>query len=219
MKHVPHLVVRFDRQVGVLTDTQRSHLSRVLRIAEGGTVSYTDGSGIVGEGRYEFGVVVRGDETQVERPLPRVTLAVAPPRSTDRLRFLVEKVVELGVDEIIWVRTQYGEGRVPSRSKLEAWTNGAVEQSRSGYVPIIGAALRPISDLGGTDTTVVADQAGSPLDGGDPRSTLTILIGPEGGWGPMDGVDGYPKVRFSHAVLRTETAAIAALAILRSRAS
>lgn len=216
MKHIPHLVVQFDRQVGVLTDAQRSHLLRVLRVEEGSPVSYTDGTGVIGEGRFEFGVVVRGDETRVERPVPHVTLAVAPPRSTDRIRFLVEKVVELGVDEIVWVSTEYGQGRVPSRSKLEAWTQGAVEQSRRGYVPVVGSILRQISDLNGEFPTVVADQAGDVLASGETASRLTVLVGPEGGWGPADGIDDYPTLRLSEAVLRTETAAVAALAVLRS---
>ena len=216
MRHIPHLVVRFDRQVGVLTDAQRSHLLRVLRVEEGSPVSYTDGAGVIGEGRFEFGVVVRGDEIRVERPVPHVTLAVAPPRSTDRVRFLVEKVVELGVDEVVWIRTEYGQGRVPSRAKLEAWTHGAVEQSRRGYVPVVGAAFAKISDLNSDWPTVVADQTGDAPVSGETASRLTGLVGPEGGWGPADGVDDYPTLRFSQAVLRTETAAIAALAVLRS---
>lgn len=200
----------------MLSDTQRSHLSRVLRVDEGSAVSYTDGAGIVGKGRFEFGVVVRGEESHVEPRKPRITLGVAPPRSTDRLRFLVEKVVELGVDEIAWIKTQFGQGRVPSMSKLEAWTLAAVEQSRRAYVPSVGGAMRPIADVVDGRVAVVADQSGDELVTHTAEENLVVVVGPEGGWGPTDAVDGFPSVRLSEAVLRTETAAIAALTLLRS---
>jgi 16S rRNA (uracil1498-N3)-methyltransferase len=183
---------------------------------EGSSVSYTDGAGVVGTGRFEFGVVVRGEESDVEPAKPRVTLGVAPPRSTDRLRFLVEKVVELGVDEIAWIKTQYGQGRVPSASKLEAWTLAAVEQSRRAYVPTIGRVMRPIADVVAGRKAVIADQGGDELVTHISGEDLVVVVGPEGGWGPSDAVDGFPNVRLSAAVLRTETAAIAALTLLRS---
>src|SRR5690606_40670004 len=97
-RHVPHVRAAdgWEGSVLPLTADQTHHLRRVLRRVDGEEVSYTDGAGRIGRGRLTGDGVERGEETTVPRPMG-LTLAVAPPKSKDRARFVVEKLAELGV--------------------------------------------------------------------------------------------------------------------------
>lgn len=210
MAHTPHLYLPgpWDGDTLQLPDGQRHHLERVLRLTEGSRLSYTDGEGRVGVGRLAGGGVTRGHESEVERP-SRVTVAVAPPRSRDRVRFLVEKLTELGVARLLWVRTRHTEGRPPAPGKAQAWVKGALEQSRGAWEMEVGETT--LEDLDRT-RLVVADPAG---EAAFPVGRSTLLIGPEGGLDPGELPGDVPRVSLGPTVLRVETAAVAGAALLR----
>ena len=106
----------------------------MLRIGTGArTVTYTDGRGRVGRGEYRAGEVTRGEESTVGRP-SALSMAVAPPAGRDRCRFLVEKVAELGIARLRWLRTRHGEGKPPSIEKVRTLAIGALEQSRGAWL-------------------------------------------------------------------------------------
>ncbi|HLU32312.1 MAG TPA: RNA methyltransferase PUA domain-containing protein, partial [Acidimicrobiia bacterium] len=114
MGHVPHLYLPGPWQGPELAlgDDHEHHLTRVLRMSPGAEVSYTDGEGTAGRGILGRGVVERDDESSGSLGLS-VEVAVAPPDSRQRARFVVEKLAELGVSRLIWVRTRRTEGRPP----------------------------------------------------------------------------------------------------------
>lgn len=210
MAHTPHLYLPgpWDGATLLLSDGQRRHLERVLRLPEGSPLSYTDGEGRVGEGRLAGKGVTRGQESSVERP-SRVTMAVAPPRSRDRVRFLVEKLAELGVARLLWIHTRHTEGRPPSPGKAQAWVTGALEQSRGAWEMEVGQTT--LEDLDRT-RLVVADPAGETVF---PVGRSTLLVGPEGGLDPGELPGNVPRVSLGPTVLRVETAAVAGAALLR----
>ncbi len=70
-------------------------------------------------------------------PAVAITVAVAPPHDKDRLRFMVEKLAELEVSRITFLKTRFGAGRLPDLSKATAWAIGALEQSQGGWLPEI----------------------------------------------------------------------------------
>src|SRR3990172_8329095 len=116
MGHVVHLYFPppWTGKSITLDDRQRHHLE-VLRHQEGDRVTYTDGEGTFGQGLRIGNSVERG--TEEFRILDRagLVLAVAPPPERERQRFLVEKLAELGVDRLMWLRCRYGEGRPATR--------------------------------------------------------------------------------------------------------
>jgi 16S rRNA (uracil1498-N3)-methyltransferase len=212
MAHVPHLYLPgpWTAPAVELDDRQKGHLTRVLRRPSGVVVSYTDGAGITGEGTFTGSAVVRGDERLVGRQSPELCLAVAPPRSNDRVRFLVEKLGELGVDELRWITTRFGQGTPPAEQKARVWAIGALEQSR-------GARLMSISGPVGLDELdeplLVGDLDGrDAVPSGLPRYTL--VIGPEGGLHDEEVPHYAARIALSERVLRTETAAIVGAAAL-----
>jgi 16S rRNA (uracil1498-N3)-methyltransferase len=206
MRHVPHLLVEPPWPEGVLgLDAGRlHHLRRVLRLAEGAPVVYTDGSGTVGEGVFAGEGVERGAERAVDRPPIRVTVAVALPDSRDRQRFLVEKLAELGVERIRWLDTRYGEGRPPAAGRARKWADAGLEQSRGAWRTMVDDAPVPLAGLEGMVWAAVPGAPPMPA----PPSRLTLAIGPEGGWAPDDLPAGVLPVGLGERVLRVETAAV-----------
>ncbi len=212
MAHIPHVYVPGPWPDGdlVLPEPALHHLETVLRRSPGSTVTYTDGEGRMGEGRLEGAHVRRGAERLVERPFPPITLAVAPPRSADRQRMIVEKLAELGVDRLVWLRSRHGEGRPPRPDKAAAWAAGALEQSRGAHRLEVSSQQLPPLDL--NPLLFVADQQGEPF----PPFTgaVTLVVGPEGGLAPDEIPDGAVRVSLGDRVLRVETAAIAGATLL-----
>ncbi|HHC08346.1 MAG TPA: hypothetical protein ENK55_06485 [Actinobacteria bacterium] len=206
MGHVPHVYVPGPwarSELEVSTETLH-HLDRVLRLRRGEPVSYTDGVGVVGAGRWTGTAIERGAEEDVA-PVAGPTIAVAPPRSTDRARFVVEKLGELGIPRLVWLATRRGRGRPPRPEKANAWAIGALEQSRGAWLMEIAGPLawdeldRPL---------VVADPEGH---GPDALGTAaTIAVGPEGGFEADELPSDAGRVGLGERILRVETAAVVA---------
>jgi 16S rRNA (uracil1498-N3)-methyltransferase len=206
MGHIPHLLIPapWEGPRIEIGGGQADHLRRVLRHRPGEPVTYTDGAGEIGSGIYDD-AVMRGQEVSSPRPSDLVVVA-APPASKDRLRFMVEKLAELGVAELRFLSTIRGQGRVPAESKLKEWAVSALEQSGGSWlmrtsVPSVG--LDRIEE-----PYVICDRGGDP---GRPRAR-TIVIGPEGGWDESEIPVGVPRFGLGDTTLRVETAAVVAAA-------
>lgn len=209
MGHVPHLFLPgpWESPRLLLGEDHVHHLTRVLRMGDGAEVSYTNGTGTLGRGTLEQGAVERGSET-VGTATPAVEVAVAPPASRQRARYLVEKLAELGVHRLVWVRTRRTEGRPPSDEKAQAWAHSALEQSRGAWHMRIGRAT-----LGDLDVRrLVAVHPGPEpftLSGSAPDSPI-LLVGPEGGLDESEIPPGAARLALAPTILRVETAAVAA---------
>jgi 16S rRNA (uracil1498-N3)-methyltransferase len=203
--HFPHLLVEgaWDGETLAVTRDQAHHMEKVLRMAPGETVSYTDGRGTVGTGAYESGRIIRADEGTVQRP-SHLTLAVSPPSNRDRCRFLVEKLSELGVARLVWLSTRRGEGRVPHPAKITSWAVAGLEQSRGGWLIEIGTELLGWDDL--ARPLVVAVSGG----GNEVFEVRTVAIGPEGGFDPTEVPRDAASIDLGPTILRVETAAVVA---------
>lgn len=215
MGHVPHLLVpgSWDGPTVPLDEAATHHLRRALRRSEGDPVTYTNGLGRLGRGTLVGNGVDRGEETEVARPI-RAVMAVAPPAHKERVRFVVEKLAELGILELWWLDTEYGEGRVPAADKVEAWCRSALEQSRAAWLMTVRSDLVGIGSL--PEGAVFADRSGAAAD---LHAVSCIAIGPEGGWSDDELPKAARTVSLGSSVLRVETAAIAAAAIANSRRS
>jgi 16S rRNA (uracil1498-N3)-methyltransferase len=183
-------------------------------LADAAPVSYTDGAGTVGAGALQGDSVVRGIESFVERPEPGVAVAVAPPRAPNRVRFLVEKLAELGIDRIYWLATRHGEGRPPRPGKCVAWAQAALEQSRGAWL-LDFEGPHAIEDLPESSTLWVAERETHPppsvVDGG------ILVIGPEAGFAEGEVPAAAKRIALGRRVLRVETAAVAGATILLDR--
>jgi 16S rRNA (uracil1498-N3)-methyltransferase len=213
MRHQPHLYLPgawFDAFLPVPEST-RSHLTKVLRLPEGAVVTYGDGRGMVGTGMWRGTSVERGDESTVEEPTPHLTIAVAPPRARDRQRIIVEKLQELRVSRLAWLRTERGQGRPPSLERAASWAIGAFEQSRGSHlITIEEVALDDVHD----GIAASADGAERLVDVAR-SDRVVVAIGPEGGFSPSELGHFTIHANLGSSILRTDTAAVVAAAAIR----
>lgn len=209
MRHVPHVCVVPPWNDDELAPSEAAarHLTTVLRLEGGAPVSYTDGNGTRGEGVWTGTLIVRGPERTDTRP-PSLSIAVAPPRPRERQRFLVEKLAELGVSELVWLASEHGSGRAPHAEKATAWATVALEQSRGAFL----MAVRGPSTWDTLDRPLaVASPAGEP---GIPVDMATVAIGPEGGFTDSEIPNDAVSFALGERILRVETAAIAAATLV-----
>jgi 16S rRNA (uracil1498-N3)-methyltransferase len=199
----------------VLGDGDEHHLRRVLRLPPGSDVTAGDGAGRWRPCRLGDGVLeVAGAIVRDPRPEPPITVAFALVKG-ERPELVVQKLTELGVDRIVPFVAERSVVRWdPARAgrHAERWrtiARQAAMQSRRTTLPDVApvASFRSVAALPGA---ALADATGDPPTLDRPA----VLIGPEGGWAPEERVEGLPLVRLAAHVLRAETAAITAGAIL-----
>ncbi len=212
MAQTPHLYIPlpWEESSVAIADDQRHHLLRVLRLTRGAPVTYTDGAGTFGEGRLINSGVERGPEHPVDRHA-EVSVAVAPPASRSRCRFLVEKLAELGAARLWWIATRRTEGRAPADDKARAWVVAALEQSRGSW--LMQTSSSSLADLD-SQQVVVADPDG---ESGPIPPDAVLVVGPEGGFDDGEIPPGWRRVSLGPNILRVETAAITATVLAMVR--
>lgn len=205
------------------------HLARVLRLRPGEAVTVADGSGAWRPYRVatvEPAGIVRLEATAgLDRePARESRLAVAFALTKgDKPDLVVQKLTELGVDRIVPVLSERSVSRPRAEraaAVAERWrriTREAARQCRRATLPTVEAVV-PLDRLAGHPALVVAERGGSPADtlGPPPGGELLVLIGPEGGLtdDEVKRLDPWARVDLGPHILRAETAALAAAALL-----
>ncbi len=203
-----------------LEGDEARYLSRVVRAREGERVTATDGQGrlatlLVVRSRPE--VVVEVEEVR-DVPAPAVSRLLCGAPEGDRGDWMVEKLAELGVTELVpvdGVRVRWPE---PLRTdRWERLAVAALRQSRSAWrmrlAPVVG--LRAAVESLGAGERWLADPAGTPI-GGVPcgaETAVTGAVGPSSGFSDDERnllqSHGFVPVALAATRLRTETAALA----------
>jgi 16S rRNA (uracil1498-N3)-methyltransferase len=214
-----------------------NHIMRVLRLRPGDPLTLFDGRGGEHAARVEgfrknAVIVAVGDRlaTAVESPLS-LTLAQGVSRG-ERMDWVVQKATELGVTRIIPVMTERTVVRLDAKQaerKRLHWQGIAIaacEQSGRDRLPGIETPLGLAAFLGKADmgaTRVLLSPAASLRIADLPRppGSVVVLIGPEGGLAEGEQRAardaGFLGVRLGPRILRTETAAVAALTLLQQQ--
>jgi len=223
-----------------------AHLVRVLRARAGDELILFNGDGREFNGAIEAVRGSRvaasvGDGRPMDRESPlSITLVQCIPRG-DRMDFIVQKATELGVARIVPVLSQRSVVRLDksqAESKANHWRAVAVsacEQCGRNRLPSIEAAQPLLSYLGelapGAQLRLVLEPESAPHGpasaqgpGGAAAGKVVeaeIAIGPEGGFASDEleafRVAGFSQVGLGPRILRSETAAIAAVVWLQAR--
>lgn len=223
----------------VITGGDVNHIRNVLRMKPGEELIAADGqgseyrcrlSGITDqEARAEILWKLSGD---AELPV-RITLYQGLPKS-DKMDFIVQKCVELGVSRIVPVDTARTVVKLDAkkeqnrRNRWSAIAESAAKQSGRGIVPEIGPVLSfkaALSEAEGWDRILIPyeraenmAQTRSILTELQPGMSVGIFIGPEGGFEETEveaaKAAGARAVTLGRRILRTETAGMALLAML-----
>jgi 16S rRNA (uracil1498-N3)-methyltransferase len=209
------------------------HAARVLRLREGDAVVLFDGRG----GEYEARLAMSGrgqvlaetgarSDPGRESPL-EITLLQAV-SSSDKMDFTIQKAVELGVAAIQPVFSEKSVVRLSGEreaKKLLHWRRIAIaacEQCGRNRIPEIREPVALERHGARTGTRILLSPAGSAKLADLARSPVTLAAGPEAGFSDREEQqllrDGFVPVRLGPRILRTETAALAALAALNALA-
>jgi 16S rRNA (uracil1498-N3)-methyltransferase len=237
---------RWDEATASVSGAQAEHLIRVLRVEEGveadvvagGHVFHAAVAGFSDEGggataEVRFNLLA---EVEAEPSMP-VTLVMSIFKF-DHMEWAIEKATELGVAAIVPVIARRTDKHLAQAAmkRVERWrriVHEASQQSRRSDVPAVADPMKLMDRVKTASTVqrvVLAEQErAATLRGfleeaiakaGAEMPELEIVIGPEGGWAPEEAVlfdaNGWRAVSLGPRILRAETAAIAALAVVGS---
>ena len=220
-----------------LGEAESRYLGRVLRLSAGDTVRVFNGDSgewaATVESLAKTRVSLRVGESIRATCESALKLHLVQGISRgERMDFVVQKATELGVKRVTPVLTSYGIVKLNDRragTRRDHWqrvARSACEQSGRTRPPLIDTPM-PLNDWLGTGREAAATQlilrpgADRPLvDADAPTVKLCLLIGPEGGFSEREYDDaalaGFSPVSLGPRILRTETAAVAAVAIAQS---
>ena len=196
-----------------------NHLFRVLRLRDGDEVTASDGAGSWRVTCVRGGALVPLGDVVRELPQRHLSIAAAIPKG-DRVEWMVQKLTELGVAEIVLLHCSRsvvrwdGERAPKQMARLARIAREAAMQSRRVYLPALRGPVA-FADAAATPGAVLADPDASEVFGPlmEPEATM-VLIGPEGGFHPDELSVPVLRKRLVNTVLRVETAAIAAASVM-----
>ena len=207
----------------VLAGAEAHHFLHVMRAKVGTRVTLFDGSGwefdavVERTGRSEIELAVAG-RREIDREAPiAVVLGVALPKG-DRQKWLVEKVVELGVARLVPLETERGAAQ-PVESALKRLHRVVIEASKQCGRNRLMAISEPkawpefLMESETVACRLVAHPGQAPRPWPIPSERAALAIGPEGGF-TADEVAlaiarGWQPIDLGRRILRVETAAVA----------
>ena len=208
----PHAFVE-NVEEPVLSADDRHHLARVLRLRDGDPLTVCDAAGRWRPARFGDRLEPSGDVVEVPPPAREVAVGFTLIKS-GRSELVVQKLTELGVDRILLLAAErsvvrWDDGKVAANvERLARVVRESGMQSRRVRLPVL-ESLQRVSVAAQGPGVAMAEPGGSGLDG----DVGLLLIGPEGGWTDAELGD-LRRVSLGSTVLRAETAAIAAGALM-----
>ena len=136
----------------LLPEEEAQHCVRVLRLVPGDIIEVGDGKGNLFRCKIVEAAKQKCEVEIVDRlVIPshwncNITIAIAPTKNADRLEWMVEKCVEMGVDRIVPILCRYSERKVLRVDRLQKIAVSAMKQSLKTTLPVIDE-LTPIADV------------------------------------------------------------------------
>jgi 16S rRNA (uracil1498-N3)-methyltransferase len=206
------------------------HLTHVMRKKPGDAIRVVNGAGtaydatIAEISKRTARCEITATHSRLNEPEIDVTLGVAILKNASKFDFLVEKVTELGVNTIVPLTT---ERTIPRHAKADRWQKlalAAMKQSCRCVLPTVRNLTRFEDFITSTSRhshkLIPHEKAHALLATQQSRTSkyLTLCVGPEGGFSDVEIAlaqqEGFLPVSLGPTRLRTETAAIAAMALI-----
>ena len=215
------------------------HIRKVLRLSPGDGLIICDGLGtdyktvIIESSADYIKAEIKSEYANKNEPPIKISLYQALPK-LDKLDYIIQKCVEIGVYEIFPIESSRSVSKVNSAAdaekKRERWQKIAMEaakQSGRGIIPTVHAPMslnEAVVGSSGFDMKLIpyesediANGIRSVIPAGE-VGRIMVVIGPEGGFDAIEiekaVENGILPVRFGPRILRTETAGIAVISIL-----
>ena len=201
----------------VLEQEDAHHLLKVLRVTEHDIVTVSDGRG--------SWITAKLDKHGELHPLSEIfetaprkhmlSVAFAPVKG-EKPEVIVQKLTELGIDEIIPLTptrrsvVKWDDARAAkNEERLRKIAREAAMQSRRTWLPSIHS-ITALADVLAMSGCAIAEPGGCEIT----RDHHIVVIGPEGGFAPEELTTQVPTVSLGESILRAETAAIVAGALM-----
>ncbi len=208
-----------------LPESESGHIVRVLRRHTGDPVDIVDGKGtlyhcrLVDDNHKGALVEILTSEPAPKVWSPAISVAVAPTKNNDRMEWLVEKLVEIGIDRFTPLHCERSERKTIKTDRLEKIAVSAMKQSLKAVLPRIDETMTLRDYLAeATDDMLFVGYCDEDTERKllaktyVPQRDVRILIGPEGDFSPLEiemcRTAGYIPVTMGDNRLRTETAAL-----------
>ena len=208
-----------------LSNEESEHCVRVMRHREGDVVRVTDGCGHVAEAVIEEAhpkkCLLEIRETITDNILTHngLHLAVAPTKNADRIEWLLEKAIEIGICSLTFLQCDHSERTHLNLERLQRLAIAALKQSQTAWLPPL--KIMQFADYIQQNTATQADKFIAWCDENNQRQLVEIprnypemilLIGPEGDFSEREIAlareSGYIEVKLGDRRLRTETAGL-----------
>ena len=211
-----HVFVQSLETPNISTDDQH-HLLKVLRVKATDQITVSNGVGawMTATITKDGDVCATSELFVVEPPKWSLCIAFAPVKG-EKPELIVQKLTELGIDEIIplapTVRSvvRWDSAKAAKQTgRLQRVANEASMQSRRVWLPVVHPVTQ-LADLASRNEVAFAEPGGVEVS----AVHRTIVVGPEGGFAPEELAQSTNRVSLGESVLRAETAAIVAGALM-----
>lgn len=222
-----------DEVVKLPTDAHR-HAVQVLRLKTGATVRLFDGAGLEYEAslhevsKRESTAILSTTVSNNNESNLSLTLIQGISRG-ERMDYTLQKAVELGVNRIVPVVTERCNVQLSGQradKKLAHWQGviiSACEQSGRRTMPVLDNIIsfdEMLSEFDSGSRLILEPTAEIGFKRLPPQTETSLVIGPEGGFSESEVEEainnGFQAIQFGPRILRTETAAVSALAVLQT---
>lgn len=212
-----------------LNEISSKHCVQVLRMQENQRIDITNGMGYLFEATiltaHKKNTIVQiQSEKFIAAPAQKITLGIGLLKNLTRLEWLLEKATEMGVYEIMPLLCEH---TLFEKFKLERFQNilqSAMIQSQQVWLPLLGTPLKfkeAIQNQKQAQKLIAHCEDGNKINIKEIEASadLLLFIGPEGDFSSTEIelalANNYQAIHLGPTRLRTETAALFALSVLK----
>ena len=178
--------------VAILNEDESLHCVKVLRHKVGDIIQVIDGNGTRAIGKIEAAHAKQCAVSLTEKEIVTQTrnyklhIAIAPTKNIERIEWFVEKAVEIGIDEISFIKCKNSERTVIKDDRLKKVAEAAVKQSHQAFIPKLNSLIdfKEFIKKDNSDVKLIAhcekESKQHIKQYINTNKLFTVLIGPEG---------------------------------------
>ena len=214
----------------IVNENDSRHILKSYRKGIGDVLNFTNGNGLLAECKIiEKGKKIKVKIVKISKIKPNkvsIHIAISPLKNPSRFEWFVEKATEIGIKEITPIITKYSEKKKVNHERLERISISSLKQSNQLFKPKINSTEK-FSDFikNNSDQKIMANLKTKNILAKESINSnqICLVIGPEGGFSDDEIQEAknnkITEISFGKNRLRSETAAIYGLSILKSLTS